>query len=282
MERNDFHARHLGLFEPSVLDDKRVLIVGAGSVGSIAASLLVRAGVKFLRVADFDIVSTSNICRTAYLARDIGRPKVEALAERLTEVRPEIEVDARAVDLRQVRDPELISWIDNADVVIAATDHPPTQARLGALSYARVPAVFIGIYAKGTGGEVVFTLPNTTPCYDCILGQVRGDRGPNRGSLDYGLTTGQLKAEPALGLDIAHVTACGAKIALALLLRESGANITSIIDPTRSVLFVGNAVDWIWTEPFETVWARAERKAACVCRGTPEQLDLGFDFLEKP
>lgn len=266
---SDFHARHAGLMPAAALDDKRVLLVGAGSVGSFLAELLVRSGVMQLTVADMDTVSSTNLCRTVYDEGDIGAPKVEALKRHLQAVRKAVQVDARNVDLNDIDDSTLDAWIGEADLVIAVTDHPPTQARVAALSYHRRPALFAGVYAKGTGGEVLFTLPNQTPCYHCVFNSIRAEHRPDRGKVDYGLTTGQLAAEPALGVDILHVTTCAAKLALALLLHGTESSVAGIVNPNTSVLFVGNAVDWIWRAPFETVWAHADRKKDCICRLQP-------------
>ena len=275
MNSEAFHARHAGLFVPGNLEDKTVFITGAGSVGSQIALGLVRAGVLRFRIVDFDVVSASNICRTAYRERDIGRFKVDALRDVLREVRSDVDVVSVSLNVSNLDDDDLRTWIETSDLTIAATDHPPTQSRLGALSYGVKPALYCGIYARGEGGEVLFTLPEETPCYHCILGGIRGDAGPDRGKLDYGLTTGQLAAEPALGTDILHVTACATKIALALLLRGTGSEVEKAVDPSRSLLFVGNSVSWIWREPFETLWARAERKPDCLCRGGELQLGGG-------
>ncbi|MFI5297839.1 MAG: HesA/MoeB/ThiF family protein [Polyangiales bacterium] len=266
---DDFHSRHRALFEPTAIDDKRVLIVGCGSVGSVLAMLLARAGVRRFTLADPDVVSASNIARTTYVEADLGVAKVDALAGSLRAIRSAIEVDARTLDLGTLEDDELESEIGKADVVIATTDHPPTQSRLAALSYHAKPAVFAGVYAKGVGGEVLWTAPEETPCYACVLGSIRGANAPPRSGLAYGLTTGQLAAEPALGIDIFAVTVRAAKIAFALLLRGHETSFGDVLDPKRSVLFVGNSADWIWNEPFETVWARADRRDDCICRLAP-------------
>jgi len=277
---DEYHARHVGLFQPQLLEGKSVLIAGAGSVGSQLALGLVRAGVRRLRVVDFDRVSKTDLCRSVYRARDVGRLKVDALADVLGEVRSGIEVAAAGQSLSEVDDAELGAWIRDADLVAGTTDHPPTQGRLGTLSYPTRPALFAGVYAKGEGGEVICTLPLETPCYHCILGGVRGEHGPDRGRLDYGLSTGQLAAEPALGCDVLHVTVCATKLALALLLRGTGSAVEQVFDPSRSVLFVGNSASWIWREPFETVWAKAERRADCVCRATADGSTADLFALE--
>jgi len=267
----EFHSRHLGLFDPSVLASKRVLLVGAGSVGSVLAMLLARSGVEHFTVYDPDVVSETNLCRSVYVASDVGSPKVEALARHLKAIRSEVDVDARRLSLSDVEDEELVAMIEGADLIVAVTDHPPTQARLGALSYHKKPAVFAGVYEKGAGGEVLWTAPEETPCYACVLGSIRGADAPPRGRTNYGVATGQLASEPALGIDILSVTVRAAKIALALLLRGTGSHVADVLDPSSSVVFVGNTVGWIWKEPFETVWARAERRDDCVCRLAPGQ-----------
>lgn len=279
-----FHARHLDLFDPAILEAKRSLILGAGSVGSMAAMMLVRSGVRSVMIVDNEDVEDTNICRTLYGKSDVGRRKVDALAEHLHAIRDGLEVDARHADLTTVSDAEFGRWIDGCDLVIAATDHPPTQLRTSALAYPKVPTVFPGVYAKGTGGEVIWTLPNITPCYSCILGALAKTQGPSRGNSDYGIATGQLASEPALGLDVLHVTVCATKISLALLLRDTSAAAARILDPAKSVLFVGNAVDWIWREPFETVWGRAVRRTDCMCRltGGASTADLLDDDAGEP
>lgn len=266
MPSGDFHARHSGLFDPATLRDSEVLVVGTGSVGSEFARLLARAGVGRFRLVDPDTVSVSNLCRSAFVASDTGRPKVDALSDHLRAVGGDLAITSHAVGADDVEDDELVSWIDSASLVIAATDHPPTQSRLGALSYGRTPAVFPGIYSKGSGGEVLWTSPQETPCYACVLGAFRGLRGPERPATDYGSTRGTLAAEPALGIDILHVTVCAARIAVALLVRGTNSSLEKILDPTRSVLFVGNESGWLFQEPFETVWARATRRGDCSCR----------------
>jgi hypothetical protein len=276
---DDFHARHVGLFDPETLQGRRVLLVGCGSIGSELARLLARSGVSRYILFDPDTVSVANLCRTAYLERDVGIPKVEALGRALADVREGVEIEAHAARLDVLNDDDVVGLIEACDLVVAATDHPPTQSRLAALSYHRRPTVFPGVYAKGIGGEVLWTLPDETPCYSCVLGSLRGAATPARGRTDYGLATGELAAEPALGIDILHVTVCAAKIALALLLRGSGCSVERIVDPAHSVLFIGNAVDWIWKEPFETVWARAARRDACVCRLAPGGSTADLELL---
>lgn len=267
MRGEHFHSRHEGIFDPSALEDQGVLIVGVGSVGSEFARLLARSGVRRFHLVDPDTVSATNLTRSTYVAADVGGLKVDALRAQLTAICGRLDIRRSAVRVDKVNDQTVRSWLSEASIVIAATDHPPTQARLGALSYGSIPAVFPGVYALGSGGEVIWTTPRETPCYACILGTLRGASEPPRPKTNYGAATaGQLVSEPALGIDILNVTVCAAKIALALLLRKTKSRVSNILDPSRSVLFVGNEVGWLFQEPFETVWARATRRDNCPCR----------------
>lgn len=275
-----FHARHEGLLDVSRLEESRVTLVGTGSVGSVLAEHLTRSGVGDLRLIDSDCVAEENLCRTTFIHSDIGRPKVEALAARLRAIRPSVSVEAHAVDIQSLDDDVLEEFCLDSRVVVAVTDHPGVQARIGAISYPFVPAVFAGVYERGTGGEVFWTWPDETPCYSCILGALGGGNGPARPRHAYGLATGQLESVPALGVDIAHVTVLAAKVVLALLLRGTGLEAELVLDPEKSVLFVGNAIDWIWQEHLETVWARAKRRERCICRLDPGASTA--DLLDAP
>jgi len=66
----------------------RVLVIGAGGLGSNVAAALARAGVGKLIVADFDILEASDLNRQYYFVDQVGRPKVEALGENLRRMNP--------------------------------------------------------------------------------------------------------------------------------------------------------------------------------------------------
>ena len=74
-------------FQPEK-DNSRIHIVGCGSVGSTVAENLVRCGVTNLTLWDFDHVEAHNIVNQMFRQKDIGKPKVEALADILTEINP--------------------------------------------------------------------------------------------------------------------------------------------------------------------------------------------------
>src|SRR5277367_5698463 len=108
------YARHLVLAEIGAsgqerLKAARVLIVGAGGLGAPAALYLAAAGVGRLGLADPDHVALSNLQRQVIFdSSDIGRPKVEAAAGRLSALNPEVEVVALSQSVTAQNAAELI------------------------------------------------------------------------------------------------------------------------------------------------------------------------------
>ena len=89
-EGDDALARVRGLV--GSIEERAVLVAGAGSVGSRIAEDLVRSGVGRIVVIDPDAVSLPNMARSVYTRAQIGVPKVRALAERLCAINPRVEV----------------------------------------------------------------------------------------------------------------------------------------------------------------------------------------------
>jgi len=73
--------RHLQIFDPDRFDKNRVDVIGCGAVGSRIAMEMAKLGIRNLHLWDGDVVEAHNIANQLFVLRDIGRPKVEALAE---------------------------------------------------------------------------------------------------------------------------------------------------------------------------------------------------------
>lgn len=85
-------------FKPDMLES-RVHIIGCGAIGSTVAENLVRFGITKITLYDFDTVEAHNIANQMFRHTDIGKLKIDALAEYLTEINPEC-----AADLKLVKD----------------------------------------------------------------------------------------------------------------------------------------------------------------------------------
>lgn len=199
----------------SGMDQRSVLIVGAGSVGSQVADNLARCGVGVVTLVDPDDVEAANISRSVYTTQDVDMPKVDALSSHLSLVNPDIRVEALADRLQDIDQARLAQLVAASDLVVAATDDPAAQVRLDRLSFeSGVPGLFPSMYARGRAGEVAFTVPGVTRCYQCAAATRSASGGSSR-ETNYG--TGRLTAEPALGADIQHIVSLASRIAVAAL-----------------------------------------------------------------
>jgi molybdopterin/thiamine biosynthesis adenylyltransferase/proteasome lid subunit RPN8/RPN11 len=229
-----YFARSGGLLSQK-LTDKCVAIFGCGSGGSYLAEQLVRSGLGNLILCDMDNVEAENLCRSGYEIADLGVSKVKALARKLRNVNPAVRLQIYDKDLRSLSHKDLIKIIESSQVVIAGTDMPDAQKRLNKYAYQLgIPAVFPGLYDQASGGEIVMTIPEKTPCYQCSLGhkrtlieaysndvEVDNTRESStriEAEIDYG--TGTLKAEPSLSADIQHLDSITVKLVLGLLLQD--------------------------------------------------------------
>ena len=113
--------------EKARLEQAMVGIAGAGGLGSNVAAHLVRAGVRRLVIADFDVVSPSNLNRQFFFRDQVGRRKVEALAENLRRIEPGLELTLHDVRLDAANLPPLFGA---CDVVVEAFDNVESKSAL--------------------------------------------------------------------------------------------------------------------------------------------------------
>lgn len=113
--------------ERRALSAVRVGIAGAGGLGSNVAAHLVRAGVSKLLVADFDVVSESNLNRQFYFRDQIGRKKVEALAENLRRIEPGIDLETLDARLDETNMPAVFA---GCAIVVEAFDKAEAKTAL--------------------------------------------------------------------------------------------------------------------------------------------------------
>ncbi len=102
-----------------------VMIVGAGALGSICAMYLAASGIGRIGIADFDIVGLSNLQRQlSYSEKDLGKSKVDVLADRILSINSGIEVDVYDKMLTQSNVKEILAGYD---IVIEGSDNPATK-----------------------------------------------------------------------------------------------------------------------------------------------------------
>lgn len=143
---------------------RRIVAVGCGA-GSFLIEKLARLGPAELILVDPDVVETPNLTRTNFEVTDLGRPKVEALAERISHVAPHTGATYHQARIEQL---DADGLLDGVDLVIAGTDSVEAQRHCNTIAMARnIPALFIGIHKGALGGRLIFSVPGQTACYRC-------------------------------------------------------------------------------------------------------------------
>ncbi|HEX8597031.1 MAG TPA: ThiF family adenylyltransferase [Chloroflexia bacterium] len=166
-DRLAYFSRMEGLLSQA-FHSKVALCVGSGA-GSYMEEKLARLGPARMRLVDFDRVELPNLGRTAYTVSDLGDLKVDALARKIREANPFVQVKTLSVDICALSEAEQAALFQGVDLVIAGTDHFPAQALINRWSQKlSIPAVFIGIHEGARGGRVIWSLPDWTPCYRCV------------------------------------------------------------------------------------------------------------------
>jgi len=170
-EQRNRYQRHLLLPEVSEkgqlkLLDSKVLLLGAGGLGSPAALYLAAAGVGTIGIIDMDVVDASNLQRQILHNMDrVGERKVDSAKKTLTAMNPDVNVVT--YDVRLGAD-NILDIIDGYDVIVDGTDNFPTRYLVNDASLLkRIPVVHGSIF-RFEGQATVFH-PYVGPCYRCMI-----------------------------------------------------------------------------------------------------------------
>jgi len=168
------YARHVILDEvgeagQARLLASRVLVIGAGGLGSPLLLYLAAAGVGTLGILDDDVVELSNLQRqVVHTTRNIGRPKVTSAAETIAAINPEVKVEAEAVRLTAANAADLVA---RCDLVADGSDNFATLYLLNDACYlAKKPLVSAALLRFDAQLSVFKAhLGPPHPCYRCLF-----------------------------------------------------------------------------------------------------------------
>jgi molybdopterin/thiamine biosynthesis adenylyltransferase/rhodanese-related sulfurtransferase len=142
-----------------------VLLVGAGGLGSPAALYLCAAGVGRLGIVDDDVVDVTNLQRQVLFGTpDVGRSKLDAAADRLTRLNPNVTFDPHPVRLTREN---ALGLFSGYDIVIDGSDNFPTRYLVSDACVSLGKPDVYGSIHRMAGQASVFGLDNG-PCYRCL------------------------------------------------------------------------------------------------------------------
>jgi sulfur-carrier protein adenylyltransferase/sulfurtransferase len=164
------YSRHLIMPEVGMegqlkLKQAKVLCIGTGGLGAPLGLYLAAAGVGRIGLVDFDTVDLTNLQRQVLFGTgDIGRPKIEAAAERLRDLNPQIQIDSFETRLTSENALDLFK---DYDIIVDGTDNFPTRYLVNdACVLLGKPNVYGSIF-RFEGQLTIFGAPGG-PCYRCL------------------------------------------------------------------------------------------------------------------
>jgi sulfur-carrier protein adenylyltransferase/sulfurtransferase len=147
--------------------DSKVLLIGAGGLGSPASLYLAAAGVGRIGIVDADVVDESNLQRQiVHSTESLGEPKVESAKRAVEALNPDVEVVAYKERLTSENIERILA--DGWDVIVDGSDNFPTRYLVNDASvWHRIPVVHGSIYRFE--GQVTVFQPHEGPCYRCLF-----------------------------------------------------------------------------------------------------------------
>ena len=167
------YSRHLiipdvGMSGQKRLKNAKVLVIGAGGLGSPALLYLAAAGVGTLGIAEFDTVDESNLQRQViHGVSDIDKPKGQSAKESIAEINPYVEV---VLHEERLDNDNVLSVFEGYDLIVDGTDNFATRYMVNDAAYfLKIPYVWGSIY-RFDGQASVFapSMGDDLPCYRCL------------------------------------------------------------------------------------------------------------------
>ena len=221
----DIFSRNVGILESTVMLQKKAVFVGCGSVGSLVAVELAKAGVGNFMLIDNDVFGYHNICRHQCGIYDVGHFKTDALADRIFQINPYATVMKKNCMIQEIDRGEMEDFCNEDTIIIGGADN--REGDLYASDFAlenKMPFISIGCWERAFAGEIFYCLPNGMPTYRDFLkamGYISGRVTQNWRFYTTEEDLEKVSFEPGISADVNFITIIGVKIILDLLNRST-------------------------------------------------------------
>ena len=238
--KDELFSRFGGLLETDVLSEKQVAIFGLGSGGSQVAVELPKSGITKFDLIDHDRLEVGNVARHHCGLSDVGRLKVNAMADAIREKNPYAMIRTWPIKAEMKNLNILLDIIKDADLVIVATDNQESKLLLNKLSVKTdTPCIFGGANRRAYGGQVLRVKPHDSCCYQCfvmLLPDQAQDQEISSEKQAEGLayTDRPVPIEPGLSTDIAPIALFVVKLAIQELLKGVSTTLSSLDEDLKA------------------------------------------------
>lgn len=218
----DIFSRNTGILESDIMLRKGAVIIGCGSVGSLVALELARAGVGRFFLIDMDILGYHNICRHQCGVQDVGKFKTTAVKERILQINPTALVITANKMIQEVDLSLLEAFCDKDAIMVGCADNREGDL-YGNQCIAKpngMPFISIGCWERAFAGEIFYCLPEGMPDYSDFVAALGDTSG--RVNANTHIYMGEVGSfEPGISADINFVTTVAVKMILDLLNRDN-------------------------------------------------------------
>ena len=218
----DIFSRNTGILESDIMLKKGAIIIGCGSVGSLVALELARAGVGRFFLIDMDILGYHNICRHQCGVQDVGKYKTSAVKERILQINPTAQVITEHKMIQEIALGAFDEFCNEDTIIVGCADNREGDLyadTMLAKPY-KMPFVSIGCWERAFAGEIFYCLPEGMPAYSDFIAALGESSG--RSTANTHLYMGEVGTfEPGISVDINFVTTIAVKMILDLLNRDN-------------------------------------------------------------
>lgn len=163
--------KEIGIDGQKKLLNSKVLVIGAGGLGSPVLYYLACAGVGTLGLVDFDTIGISNLQRQIlYSTKDIGKKKVEVAEDRLKGINPDVNIEKYSMRINVDNAKDIIK---DYDIIVDATDNFQSRYIISDCSFLLRKTLVEGA-VRGFEGTLFTIIPGKTPCYRCLYPSLSG------------------------------------------------------------------------------------------------------------
>ncbi len=242
--KEDLFSRINGIYETSVLSEKKVAVIGLGSGGSPIALELAKQGVQHFLLIDPDRLETVNIARHICGMSDLGRFKTKSVRDQIRNKNPFSNVITLETDITKLTEEEKENLFCDIDLVICCTDNRESKLIINRFCLEHnLVCIYGGAFRRAYGGQVLRTIPNKTMCYQCFVSympdlaedyEISNSRQVER--IAYS-DTPDVPIEPGLSTDIAPITTFIVKLAILELLKDCHHTLQNLYEDLSESLY---------------------------------------------
>lgn len=239
-------SRNKGILETDVMNKKCAVILGCGSVGSLVAMELARAGVGHFVLVDADTLEYHNLCRHQCGIEDVGDLKVNALKRKLMNINPNVDIRVFGGIVQNIPKEILDEMcVPKETIFVGCADNRTADVYSNRISiYYDAAFLSIGFWERAYAGEIFYHVPHMgMPCYECALGDGGGMSGRVEANHHVYSTQENLegiKFEPGISVDINFITSIGIKLIIDILNSSNTTYVPRLLNNLKQYTLVCN------------------------------------------